>query len=88
MTSAAAGETRGGGPGLGAGADEASTPLNPAITQTMLTVFVIGDVLGAGIYAQWARSAARLAGRSGPRPCSRARVHAVELELRHSRHAI
>jgi len=28
-----------------------STPLRPAITRLMLTVFVIGDVLGAGIYA-------------------------------------
>jgi basic amino acid/polyamine antiporter, APA family len=28
-----------------------STPLRPAITRPMLTVFVIGDVLGAGIYA-------------------------------------
>ena len=27
------------------------TKLNPTITRTMLTVFVIGDVLGAGIYA-------------------------------------
>jgi hypothetical protein len=28
-----------------------STPLRPAITRPMLTVFVFGDVLGAGIYA-------------------------------------
>ena len=27
------------------------TQLNPTITRTMLTVFVVGDVLGAGIYA-------------------------------------
>jgi basic amino acid/polyamine antiporter, APA family len=42
-----------GGPGFGAGGREASsaTQLNPTITRTMLTVFVIGDVLGAGIYA-------------------------------------
>ena len=39
-----------GGPGFGAGGREA-TELNPTITRTMLTVFVIGDVLGAGIYA-------------------------------------
>jgi APA family basic amino acid/polyamine antiporter len=32
-------------------AQAAATPLNPTITRTMLTVFVIGDVLGAGIYA-------------------------------------
>ena len=34
-------------------ATEAAPPagLNPTITRTMLTVFVIGDVLGAGIYA-------------------------------------
>ena len=42
----------GGGPGFGTGgAREVTTPLRPAITRTMLTVFVIGDVLGAGIYA-------------------------------------
>jgi basic amino acid/polyamine antiporter, APA family len=41
----------GGGPGLDAGgAREVTSPLRPAITRTMLTVFVIGDVLGAGIY--------------------------------------
>jgi len=33
-----------------AGEDRA-TPLRPVITRPMLTVFVIGDVLGAGIYA-------------------------------------
>jgi amino acid transporter len=32
-------------------AGASSTPLQPAITGRMLTVFVIGDVLGAGIYA-------------------------------------
>jgi amino acid transporter len=32
-------------------AGASSTPLRPAITGRMLTVFVIGDVLGAGIYA-------------------------------------
>ena len=42
----------GGGPGFGAGGSrETTSPLRPAITRTMLTVFVIGDVLGAGIYA-------------------------------------
>jgi APA family basic amino acid/polyamine antiporter len=51
MSSAASGETIGGGSAFGAGWRAASTPLNPAITRTMLTVFVIGDVLGAGIYA-------------------------------------
>ena len=40
-----------GGPGLGAGGAAIMTPLRPAITRTMLTLFVIGDVLGAGIYA-------------------------------------
>src|SRR5215218_9994934 len=38
-----------------------STPLRPAITRPMLTVFVIGDVLGAGIYAL----AGELAGKVG-----------------------
>jgi basic amino acid/polyamine antiporter, APA family len=41
----------GGGPGFGAGSAGVTTPLKPAITRTMLVVFVIGDVLGAGIYA-------------------------------------
>ena len=41
----------GGGPGFGAGSAHVATPLKPAITRTMLVVFVIGDVLGAGIYA-------------------------------------
>jgi basic amino acid/polyamine antiporter, APA family len=43
--------TLGGGPGLGAGSVAVASPLRPAITRTMLTLFVIGDVLGAGIYA-------------------------------------
>ena len=51
MSSAASGDALGGGPGSGAGGSAASTQLNPTITRTMLTVFVIGDVLGAGIYA-------------------------------------
>ncbi|MBA2517150.1 MAG: amino acid permease [Solirubrobacterales bacterium] len=41
----------GGGPGFGAGSAQVASPLKPAITRTMLIVFVIGDVLGAGIYA-------------------------------------
>jgi len=40
-----------GGPGLGTGSGTPRSPLKPAITRTMLVVFVIGDVLGAGIYA-------------------------------------
>jgi APA family basic amino acid/polyamine antiporter len=32
-------------------AQDSGTPLRPAISRLMLTVFVIGDVLGAGIYA-------------------------------------
>jgi amino acid transporter len=35
----------------GAGEAEVATALRPTITRTMLTFFVIGDVLGAGIYA-------------------------------------
>ncbi len=41
----------GGGPGFGAGSAHVKSPLKPAITRTMLLFFVIGDVLGAGIYA-------------------------------------
>lgn len=35
----------------GAGSDEQGTTLKRAITPTLLTVFIIGDILGAGIYA-------------------------------------
>ena len=52
MSSDASTGALGGGPGFGAGGREAAaSQLNPTITRTMLTVFVIGDVLGAGIYA-------------------------------------
>jgi len=51
MSSAPRPASLGGGPGFGAGGGAAHTPLKPAITRTMLTVFVVGDVLGAGIYA-------------------------------------
>jgi basic amino acid/polyamine antiporter, APA family len=44
-----------------AGAGRA-TPLRPAITRTMLTVFVIGDVLGAGIYALVGEVAGKVGG--------------------------
>lgn len=36
-----------GGPGYGAH----TTPLKPAITRTMLLFFIVGDILGGGIYA-------------------------------------
>jgi len=51
--STAPGSALGGGPGFGAGGREVveDSPLRPAISQVMLTVFVIGDILGAGIYA-------------------------------------
>jgi amino acid transporter len=45
----------------GTGRDTAS-PLRPAITRTMLTVFVIGDVLGAGIYALVGEVAGKVGG--------------------------
>jgi APA family basic amino acid/polyamine antiporter len=38
------------------------TPLRPAITRRMLTVFVIGDVLGAGIYALVGEVAGKVGG--------------------------
>jgi amino acid transporter len=38
------------------------TPLRPAITRPMLTVFVIGDVLGAGIYALVGEVAGKVGG--------------------------
>jgi basic amino acid/polyamine antiporter, APA family len=41
----------GGGPGFGAGGSQVVSPLKPVISRTMLILFVIGDVLGAGIYA-------------------------------------
>ena len=40
----------------------ADTPLRPAITRPMLTVFVIGDVLGAGIYALVGEVAGKVGG--------------------------
>jgi hypothetical protein len=40
--------TLGGGPGFGAAQHE---PLDRAITRPMLLFFVIGDILGGGIYA-------------------------------------
>jgi basic amino acid/polyamine antiporter, APA family len=40
-----------GGPGLGAGGIAVAGPLKPAISRPMLTLFIVGDVLGAGIYA-------------------------------------
>jgi APA family basic amino acid/polyamine antiporter len=39
-----------------------ATPLRPAITRPMLTVFVIGDVLGAGIYALVGEVAGKVGG--------------------------
>lgn len=39
-----------------------ATPLRPAITRPMLTVFVIGDVLGAGIYALAGEVAGKVGG--------------------------
>jgi APA family basic amino acid/polyamine antiporter len=39
-----------------------TTPLRPAITRPMLTVFVIGDVLGAGIYALVGEVAGKVGG--------------------------
>jgi basic amino acid/polyamine antiporter, APA family len=39
-----------------------ATPLRPAITRRMLTVFVIGDVLGAGIYALVGEVAGKVGG--------------------------
>ena len=44
-----------------------ATPLRPAITRPMLTVFVIGDVLGAGIYALVGEVAGKVGGAIGPR---------------------
>jgi APA family basic amino acid/polyamine antiporter len=39
-----------------------TTPLRPAITRPMLTVFVIGEVLGAGIYALVGEVAGKVGG--------------------------
>ena len=51
MTTSAQQEGLGGGPGFGAGGAAVATPLRPAITKPMLLLFVIGDILGGGIYA-------------------------------------
>jgi amino acid transporter len=45
-----------------AGIPRDATPLLPAITRPMLTVFVIGDVLGAGIYALVGEVAGKVGG--------------------------
>jgi len=45
-----------------AGIGRDDTPLRPAISRTMLTVFVIGDVLGAGIYALVGEVAGKVGG--------------------------
>ena len=42
--------------------ERTGTPLRPAITRPMLTVFVIGDVLGAGIYALVGEVAGKVGG--------------------------
>ena len=44
------------------GVERRSSPLRPAITRPMLTVFVIGDVLGAGIYALVGEVAGKVGG--------------------------
>jgi len=44
------------------GAAQAQTALRPAITRPMLTVFVVGDVLGAGIYALVGEVAGKVGG--------------------------
>jgi amino acid transporter len=51
MTTSAQQEGLGGRPGFGAGGAAVATPLRPAITKPMLLLFVIGDILGGGIYA-------------------------------------
>jgi basic amino acid/polyamine antiporter, APA family len=51
MTTPARQEGLGGGPGFGAGGAAVASPLRPAITKPMLLLFVIGDILGGGIYA-------------------------------------
>jgi basic amino acid/polyamine antiporter, APA family len=56
MTTAAAPTSAG-----SAGTDRTS-PLRPAISRRMLTVFVIGDVLGAGIYALAGEVAGKVGG--------------------------
>ncbi len=48
---------------------ETSTPLKRAITGRLLFLFILGDVLGAGIYALVGEMVARSAGPSGCR-CS------------------
>jgi amino acid transporter len=45
-----------------AAAAHRASPLRPEITRRMLTVFVIGDVLGAGIYALTGEVAGKVGG--------------------------
>ena len=51
MDASASSPSLAGGPGFGAGSAQVVSPLKPVITRAMLVIFVIGDVLGAGIYA-------------------------------------
>jgi hypothetical protein len=51
--------------------DPEETRLNRVITRPMLTFFILGDILGAGIYASPARSRPTSAAPSGPRSWSR-----------------
>src|SRR3954454_19138290 len=48
--------------GAATGTTAGATPLRPAISRSMLTVFVIGDVLGAGIYALVGEVAGKVGG--------------------------
>jgi amino acid transporter len=50
MASAAESSGLGGGQGVGT-AGQPATELRPVISRAMLTVFILGDILGAGIYA-------------------------------------
>src|SRR5918997_6924847 len=51
MASASGESSLAGGPGFGAHVPGGGTPLKPIISRPLLIAFIIGDVLGAGIYA-------------------------------------
>jgi len=53
------------------GAAATQDGLKRAISRNMLLLFVVGDVLGAGIYALVGTIGDRVGGRSGRRSCSR-----------------
>ncbi len=52
-------------PAASSGSEKRESKLTPTLTKKMLLLFIVGDILGGGIYAGPARWRARSAARSG-----------------------